>query len=97
MDVWADLLAGAGGQDGKNGVWLAWIDSRLSTVGLYIQEIDGSGQRLQGPRGHLIMDDLRKPSFPQLVSLGLGKEAIIWAERPKKDQWTLSWDVVANP
>src|SRR5438552_219014 len=33
--------------DAKDGVWLAWIDNRQSTVGLYVQEIDAEESRLQ--------------------------------------------------
>jgi len=58
--------------DGKDGVWVAWIDNRLATIGLYIQEIDGSGNRLQGKTGRLVADKLNKPSRPQLVPLGTG-------------------------
>jgi hypothetical protein len=82
--------------DGKDGVWLSWIDSRLSTVALYAQDVDASGRRLQGPRGRLVADQLRRPSFPQLVSLGLVKAAIAWSDKPKKNQWTLSWSILEN-
>ena len=83
--------------DGDKGAWVAWIDNRLATIGLYIQEIDASGNRLQGKSGHLIVDQLRKPALPQLVSLKPGRGAIVWADRPKKGQWTLSWTVVGPP
>jgi hypothetical protein len=83
--------------DGKDGVWLAWIDSRLSTVSIYVQNVDPSGQLLQGPKGHLIVDQLNKPSFPKLVSLGLGKAAVVWTDKPKKNQWTLSWEMIQTP
>jgi len=83
--------------DGKDGVWLAWIDNRLSTIGLYAQEVDGSGHLLQGSAGFLVADHLVKPSRPQLVSLGQGKAVVVWADRPKKGQWTLSWSAVGPP
>ncbi len=44
--------------DGKNGVWLAWIDNRLSTVGLYAQEVDEDGNLLQGAKGRVLADQL---------------------------------------
>ena len=70
--------------DGNSGVWLAWIDSRLSTVGLYVQNISREGVRLQGNKGRLIADQLRKPSNPQIIHLGPGKAAVSWSDRPKK-------------
>src|SRR5882724_850352 len=83
--------------DGKDGVWVAWIDNRLATIGLYIQEVDGSGNRLQGKTGRLVADKLNKPSRPQLVALGTGKSAVVWADRPKKGQWALFWSFVQQP
>ena len=83
--------------DRNDGIWLAWIDNRLATIGLYAQEIDGSGTRRLGDAGQLIVDQLAKPSHPQLVALGPGKVAIVWADRPKKDQWALSWAPVVAP
>ena len=83
--------------DGKDSIWLAWIDNRLATIGLYAQEVDGSGRLLQGNAGFLVADQLTKPSRPQLVSLGPEKVVIVWADRPKKGQWTLSWSVVGQP
>jgi len=80
--------------NGNNGVWLAWIDNRLATVGLYIQEIDGSGTRLLGDPGRLVIDHLSKPSRPQLVYLMHGKAAVVWTDRHKKDRWILSWSLV---
>jgi hypothetical protein len=83
--------------DGENGVWIAWIDNRLATVGIYVQEIDGSGASLQGKAGRLIADGLSKPSAPRLVSLAPGKAVIVWADRPKKSQWSLFWSFVEAP
>jgi hypothetical protein len=83
--------------DGKDGVWLAWIDNRLATVGLYVQEVDGAGRLLQGKAGFLVADPLTKPSRPQLVSLGQEKAVVVWADRLKKGQWTLSWSIVRVP
>ena len=83
--------------DGKDSVWLAWIDNRLANIGLYVQEVDGSGRLLQGNAGHLVADQLTKPSRPQLVSLGQGKAVVAWANRPQKGQWTLSWSAVGPP
>jgi len=77
--------------NGNKGVWLAWIDNRLATVGLYLQEIDGSGSRNLGDGGRLIADHLSRPSRPQLVSLSAGRTAVIWTEQSRKDQWILSW------
>jgi hypothetical protein len=83
--------------NGNGGVWMAWIDNRLSDIALYVQEIDGAGARLQGPGGRRVADHLTKSSKPQLVSLGGGQAAVVWTERPKKDQWTLSWAIVGTP
>jgi hypothetical protein len=83
--------------DGKEGVWLAWIDNRLSTVGLYVQEIAADGSRLQGSKGRLIADDLTKPMEPRLVAVAAGKAVVAWVNRPKKDQWMLSWDIIETP
>jgi hypothetical protein len=83
--------------DGNDGVWIAWIDNRLATVGLYIQEIDTSGKRLLGDGGKLIADQLSKPSHPQLLTLAPGRTVVVWADRPKKDQWTLSWATISTP
>ncbi len=83
--------------DGEEGVWVAWIDNRLATIGLYVQEIDGSGNLVQGKNGRLIADQLRKPSIPQLVGLKPGRAAIIWADRPKKGRWALFWANVQAP
>ncbi len=80
--------------DGKEGVWLAWIDNRLSTVGLYVQEVESDGKWLQGDKGRLIADQLKKPSTPQIVSLGAGKAVVVWADRPKKGQWELYWTML---
>src|SRR5207245_1707094 len=55
--------------DGKDGVWVSWIDNRLATIGLYAQEVNGDGNRLLGTKGQLVVDRLSKPSNPQLVSL----------------------------
>jgi hypothetical protein len=67
------------------------VDNRLATISIYAQEIDGTGARLQGKQGRLIADQLTKPSNPQIVTLGAGKAAVVWANRPKKDQWELYW------
>ncbi len=83
--------------DGKDGVWIAWIDNRSATVGVYVQEIDESRNQLQGKQGRLIADNLSKPSPPQLVALGAGKAAVVWVNRPKKDQWALYWSIVQAP
>lgn len=83
--------------DGKDGVWVAWIDNRSATVGIYVQEIDASGNSLQGKGGRSVATGLSKASTPQLVSLGAGKAAVIWADRPKKDQWALFWSIVQAP
>jgi hypothetical protein len=83
--------------DGKDSVWLAWIDNRLATIGLYVQEVDGSGRRLQGKAGRLVADQLNKPTRPQLVALETGKVAIVWADRPKKGEWALFWSVIQAP
>jgi hypothetical protein len=83
--------------DGKEGVCASWIDNRLATIGLYIQEVDGSGNRLQGKQGTRLADQLSKPSVPQLVSLRPGRVAVIWADRPKKGQWSLFWSIVPAP
>ncbi len=83
--------------DGDDGVWVAWIDNRLATIGLYVQEMDGSGTLLQGKSGHLVADQLRKPSIPQLVGLKPGRAAIVWADQPKKGQWALFWAFVQAP
>ena len=84
-------------RDGKDGAWVAWIDNRLATVGLYIQEVDGTGHRLQGAKGRLIADKLSAPSVPLLVSVGPGKSAVIWTDRPKNGQWALFWSFVEAP
>jgi hypothetical protein len=83
--------------NGNNGVWVAWIDNRLATIGLYVQGVDGSGKRLLGDGGRLIADHLPKPSRPQLVALATGRTAVVWADRPKKGQWTLSWAAIELP
>ena len=84
--------------DGKNGVWLAWVDNRYSSVGLYVQNIGADGSRLQGDSGRLIADQLSKVSTPQIVTLSSAKAAIVWVNRPKKDQWDLYWTIIdASP
>jgi len=80
--------------DKKDGVWLAWIDNRLSTVGLYVQEVDQTGRPLQGMVGRRVADRLNKPSKPQLVALSPGKVLVAWVDRPRKDRWTLSWALI---
>jgi len=80
--------------DGKSGVWLAWIDNRQSTVGLYVQEIDGNGSRLQGAKGK---PDRRStsqtPPSPQLTSPGSWGKAVVFLGPIglKKGQWQLFW------
>jgi hypothetical protein len=83
--------------DGEEGVWVAWIDNRLATIGIYVQELNETGDRLQGTKGFLVADQLRKPSPPQMVPLGPGRAAVVWADRPKKGQWNLFWSVVRAP
>ncbi len=83
--------------DGEDGVWVAWVDNRLATIGLYVQEVDGSGNLLQGKNGRLMVDQLRKPSLPQLVALKPGRAAVVWADQPRKGQWNLFWSVVRAP
>jgi len=83
--------------DGNRGVWLAWIDNRLATIGLYVQEIDSKGFRIQGAKGRLVADQLKKPSEPQIISLGGGRAVVSWADRPKKGQWELFWSIVEAP
>jgi hypothetical protein len=81
--------------DLKKGVWLAWIDSRKATVGLYVQEIDPDGKPLQGSQGRMVADQLTKPSFPQIIAIGPGRAAISWSDRPKKNgPWELYWALV---
>jgi len=77
--------------DGKDGVWLAWVDNRGWGVSLYAQRIDASGQRLCDESGLKIASKLKSPSVPQIVTLGNGKAAVVWADRVSKKEWRLYW------
>ncbi len=92
-------IAPAAGDQGKialaldqdRSVWAAWVDNRRATVGLYAQKIDQKGHRIFGPKGRLLVDRLSKPSRPQVIPLAPGQAAVVWADGPKKDRWTLHW------
>ena len=83
--------------NGQGGIFAAWIDNRLSTIGLYVQEIDVTGILSQGPKGRLIMDRIKKASVPKCSTIAPGKAVISWVDRPKKDQWELYWAFVNSP
>jgi hypothetical protein len=85
------------GGNERDGIWLAWIDNRLSTIGLYVQEVGPDGKRLQGLRGRLIADGLSKVSKPQLITIAPGIAVATWVNRPKKGEWELSWSMVGAP
>ncbi len=80
--------------DGNQGVWLAWIDNRLATVGLYVQKVNPSGKRLLDPRGKLVQNQLVKPTKPQILSVAPGKAVVIWADEPKKGAKGLYWSLL---
>lgn len=83
-------------EDGEGGVWLAWIDNRNATVGLYAQHIDDKGRRLLGVSGKLLVANIEKPSTPQIVSLGEGRAVIAWTQRHSNKEYALYWQVLSD-
>jgi hypothetical protein len=82
--------------DADEGIWLAWIDNRNTTTGLYVQQVDAQGNLLLERSGALVASGLRKPSPPQLASLGSGQAVVCWTDRLQKGRSSLSWAVLGS-
>jgi hypothetical protein len=83
--------------NGRDGVFAAWLDNRSSGSGVYVQEVDANAQPLLGEVGQAVVERLINPSTPQLVGLAPGRVSVIVADREKKNRWALYWTVVNGP
>jgi hypothetical protein len=75
--------------DGRQGVFAAWLDNRAGKAGLYLQEVDARGQRLLGATGATLSGSLRNPLTPQLVALAPGRVLATWADEISRGHWLL--------
>jgi hypothetical protein len=78
-------------EDTQGGVFAAWVDNRLGTVGIYLQKVNSKGQKLLGNEGFTVIDHLSNPQTPQVVGLTAEKAVMIWADSPSKGRWSLFW------
>jgi hypothetical protein len=84
-------------EDGRHGVFAAWIDNRTGRPGLYAQELGASGRALMGEQGLAMDEQLVDPAIPQIVNLSPGHAAILYADHKKKQEWSLYWHAVNGP
>lgn len=83
--------------DGRKGVFGAWVDNRLGQPGLYAQEVDDQGRLLMGEQGSAIVNNLINPGVPKIVNLAPGRAAVFWVDRQKKNRWALYWTALEGP
>ena len=83
--------------DGRKGVFGAWVDNRLGRPGLYAQEVDDQGHLLMGPQGSAIATNLVNPGIPKIINLASSRAAVFWVDRQKKNRWALYWTPLEGP
>lgn len=83
--------------DGKGGIFGAWLDNRSGRVEIFAQNLDVEGRRLLGEKGTPVLSGLFKPLPPRLISLSPGNAAMVVADRQNKNRWALYWATVSSP
>lgn len=67
--------------DGAGGAFVVWEDGRTDTLDVYVQHIDGFGNRLWGPGGVPVCTFKNNQTDPRLISDGAGGVIVTWFDR----------------